>query len=68
MEYLITVFDDDEDGNKRRVVSKHSNLDDAMRAGKEAQKKYHCMVSCISGNVDENGYVTGKYTFYNSWF
>ena len=67
MEYLITVYDGD-DGNKRKVISRHSNLDDALKAGKETRDKLHCMVSCISGTIDENGYVVGKYNFYNAWF
>ena len=66
MEYIITKLK----GNKREVLSKHKNLDDAMIAGKNAYEKSNRgeVISCISGKVDEDGKIIGEYKLYHSWF
>ena len=65
MEYIVTIF---EDGNKRKVISRHTDLNEAMEAGKRTYEKLNCMVSLISGNIDDDGKTEGKYILYKSWF
>lgn len=66
MEYVITILDDD----KRKVVSRHTTLQEALEAGEivwtNAPKGV--TVSCVDGTVNEAGELTGKYQLYKSWF
>lgn len=64
MEYIITTL---EPNGKREILSKHTNLDDALAAGKLSYEKLKRHISCISGTIDENGKVKGEYKFYRSW-
>lgn len=62
--YLITRYID---GNKREVLSTHTDLEEALKAGKEAHKKLGCSISCISGTINSEGKIEGKYKFYDCW-
>ena len=66
MEYIITVVN----GNDRRVVSRHNNLDDALKAGKLTYNntKRGEVVSCIVGKVSDDGKIDGQYKLLESWF
>ncbi len=66
MEYVITILD----GNKRKIISRHTTLQEALEAGKivwtNAPKGV--TVSCVDGTVNEAGELIGKYQLYKSWF
>ena len=66
MEYVITILD----GDKRKVVSRHTTLQEALEAGEivwtNAPKGV--TVSCVDGTVNEAGELIGKYQLYKSWF
>ena len=64
MEYIITSLN----GNDRKIISRHDNLDEAIRAGKLSYEKLKCTISCISGTVNEDGKIEGKYQLYKTWF
>ena len=66
MEYIITILN----GNDRRVVSRHDNLDDAIKAGKSAYEKSNRgeVVSCITGKINDDGRIEGQYRLIDSWF
>ncbi len=66
MEYIITSLK----GDKMTVVSRHQDLNDAMKAGKTAWENAPkgTTISCIKGNINEEGDVTGQYQLYNCWF
>lgn len=66
MEYVITILD----GDKRKVVSRHTTLQEALEAGEivwtNAPKGV--TVSCVVGTFNEAGELDGKYQLYKSWF
>lgn len=66
MEYVITILD----GNKRKIISCHTTLQEALEAGEivwtNAPKGV--TVSCVSGTFNEAGELSGKYQLYKSWF
>ena len=66
MEYVITVIN----GNTRRVISRHDNLEDAYKAGEEAygKAKKDEYVDCITGNISDNGKIEGVYKLYHLWY
>lgn len=66
MDYIITVTK----GNDRKVVSRHTNLDDAIAAGKSIFEKSNRgeVVSCITGKVNSDGKIEGQYRLIKSWF
>lgn len=66
MEYIITLTN----GNNRKVLSRHKNLDDALTAGNSTFEKSNRgdVISCISGKIDDNGKIEGQYKLYESWF
>lgn len=66
MEYVITILD----GNKRKIISCHTTLQEALEAGEivwtNAPKGV--TVSCVGGTFNEAGELSGKYQLYKSWF
>lgn len=66
MVYYITVVN----GNNRRIISKHENLAEALEKGKSVFKTTGKdeLVDCISGEIDENGKIIGKYRLIQTWF
>lgn len=66
MEYYITTLE----GNKRKIISKHSTLQEAFDAGEKVWRSVPkgISVSCIAGTVNEEGDLSGKYQLYKSWF
>ena len=65
MEYIIASIKN----NKRTVLSRHADKEDAFRAGEAAweQAEKGTMIECISGNVSDDGTITGAYLFYEAW-
>ncbi len=66
MEYMITMLD----GDKRKVVSRHTSLQEALEAGEIvwSNAPKGVIVSCVDGTVNEAGELDGKYQLYKSWF
>ena len=66
MEYLISILKE----NERIIVSRHNSKQEALEAGKKAweDSEKGITVSCISGEVDDEGKLIGKYRLYESWF
>ena len=66
MEYIIMITA----RNKRKILSRHKTLEDAMTAGKSAYEKSNRgeVISCISGKIDDDGKIEGQYKLYESWF
>ena len=65
-EYIICL--NEKDGNK--VLSRHKDKDKALAAGKAVSKnitKEGQSISLISGNVSDDGVLTGPYLFYKLW-
>ena len=64
MEYYVTLLVN----NKDKVLSKHDNLDDAMKAGKTAHLENRGeTISVVSGNISVDGTIEGRYNHYYSW-
>ena len=66
MEYLITTVK----GDDRKIISRHETLEEAKGAGRELWKEVPkgVLVSCISGTVNDEGKIIGKYALYEAWF
>lgn len=64
MEYVVITTK----GNNVEVLSRHSDYDSALAAGKSSYEKLNRTVSIISGNINDKGEITGKYKLYKSWF
>jgi len=66
MEYMITILD----GDKRKVVSRHTTLQEALEAGEIewSNAPKGVIVSCVEGTINEAGELEGKYQLYKSWF
>lgn len=63
MYYYITKIN----GNDRTILSKHDNLDDALKEGESKYKELKCTIDCISGEIDNKGNINGKYRIYKVW-
>ena len=66
MIYKIVLIN--KNGNNQ-LLSTHNNLDDAKAAGKAAFDKTtrNQSIICMSGNIDDNGNINGKYLLYEVW-
>ena len=66
MGYFITITK----GNDRKIVSHHDIKEEALEAGRKVWEESDktAVVSCISGEVDGEGKIKGKYRLYESWF
>lgn len=66
MDYYIAVTK----GNDQKVISKHTNLDDAIGAGKSIFEKSSRgeVVSCITGKVNSDGKIVGQYRLIKAWY
>ena len=66
MDYYITII---RENNKREVLSKHDNKEEALIAGEAAFKTSNRgdVISCITGNIVD-GKVVGRYNLVKSWF
>ena len=66
MEYVITAID----GNTRRVISRHDNLDDAYKAGEKAYANAEKgeYIDCITGNISDDGTIEGYYKLIHLWY
>lgn len=66
MEYVITAID----GNTRRVISRHDNLDDAYKAGENAYANSEKgeYIDCITGNISDDGAIEGYYKLIHLWY
>ena len=65
-EYLICL---DEKGS-RKVLSRHKKKEEALAAGKAASKsitKKGQSISMISGNISDDGEITGAFRFFERW-
>ena len=65
-EYIICL---NEKGS-RKVLSRHKDKDEALAAGKAASKTITTegqSISMISGNISDDGELTGPYLFYQLW-
>ena len=65
-EYIICL---NEKGS-RKVLSRHKDKDEALAAGKAASKTITNegqSISMISGNISDDGELTGPYLFYQLW-
>lgn len=65
-EYVICL----NEGNKRKVLSRHADKEEALAAGKAAEKnltKGGQYISMISGNISDDGEITGAYRFFERW-
>lgn len=65
MEYIVTLLTNE----GRKILSKHDTLEEATKAGKSAlmNTKRGDMISVISGKINDDGKIEGKYTLYQSW-
>lgn len=65
MDYIITITK----GDDRRIISTHTNLDDAIKSGKSVFDKSERgeVVSCITGKIID-GKIKGQYRLIKSWF
>lgn len=55
--------------SKTEIIKKYPTKDAAMEDGKKifAESEKGTTVSCIKGNIGEDGQVTGKYLLYKHW-
>lgn len=53
----------------RKLISRHSDLEEAKKAGKayfEKTKRGEAVI-CMSGKIDDDGNIEGKYILYEAW-
>ena len=65
-EYIICLNKKD----SRKVLSRHKDKEEALAAGKAASKNISGeeeWISMISGNVSDDGTITGPFRFHERW-
>lgn len=71
MDFVLMLHWKDSAGNwRQKVVSRHKTKEEAYQAGEKAFKeiaKKGEFIDCITGNVADDGTITGRFNFYKMW-
>jgi hypothetical protein len=65
MDYVIMFSQ----GNDSKVLGRYDTLEDAISAGEQINKRIteRGILSCIKGNVNDDGTIEGRSYFYKGW-